>query len=383
MNHMYTGALAPFLPAIKNELNLTLTEAGAVTSAAIVTMTISHLFVGHLVDKGWKDIFIPLSVLITALIILISSLATSFLFLAVSMALLGFGAAPYHPSAFPALTERFPTNYRAKATGIQAAGGLIGMALIPILGVGLLLRYGLWRVSLTILAGVGFLVFAPIALLMIYANLKTERVKEEEIEQDGPDGWTKNFVVALVVSGLRGMPFRCTTLLMPLYLVMSYGYEPIWAGSLTTLMLVTGLFGQFVSAPLSDRVGKRKPFIIISTGLMAPFLLMLNYSLDNFALIMVLMAIGFFYFFGVPPNQAFETEISPKHARGLAFGILFSIGAVPGAVAPIIFGAIGDAFGLGASILFLVGTSLLATIAALFIDEKDKNAIVLDLEESP
>lgn len=373
MNHLYTGALAPFLPLIKDELHLTLTEVGVITSAAIITMTSSHLVVGHLVDKGWKDVFIPASVLMTAVIVLLSSLATSFAFLATCMLLLGFAAAPYHPSAFPALTEKFSVSYRAKATGIQAAGGLVGMALIPILGVALLINYGTWRNSLRILAGVGFLVFVPITLMMLYANLHNTEVSSEREEGDGEDGWTRNFVVVLIVSGLRGMPFRCTTLLMPLYLVINYGYEPLWAGSLTTLMLVTGLFGQLVSAPASDRLGRRKPFIVLSPAMLAPILLLLNFSLGPIPLIIVLMGVGFFYFFGVPPTQALETEVSPAHARGLAFGILFSIGAIPGSVAPMIFGFIGDNYGLNASITFLVVTAILAAIVALFIDESKIN----------
>ncbi|MHA2211463.1 MAG: hypothetical protein ACXABV_20095 [Candidatus Thorarchaeota archaeon] len=53
----------------------------------------------------------------------------------------------------------------------------------------------------------------------------------------------------------------------------------------------------------------------------------------------------------------------------MAFGILFSIGAIPGALSPIIFGWIGDFYGLQASVIFLVMTTLLATIFALLLRE--------------
>jgi MFS family permease len=55
----------------------------------------------------------------------------------------------------------------------------------------------------------------------------------------------------------------------------------------------------------------------------------------------------------------------------LAFGIIFSIGSIPGALSPIIFGIIADLYGLAASILFLVVTTFLATIVALFLKEED------------
>ena len=85
-----------------------------------------------------------------------------------------------------------------------------------------------------------------------------------------------------------------------------------------------------------------------------------------------MVVIGFFFYLGVPPNTAYLTEVSPRENRGLAFGLLFSVGALPGAISPIIFGWIGDLYGLPASILFLVTTTILATIVALLM--KDVNS---------
>ncbi|MCK5151314.1 MAG: MFS transporter, partial [Candidatus Thorarchaeota archaeon] len=65
MNHLYTGALSPFFPLIRDELGLTLTEVGILTSAVILTMTSAHLVVGYLGDKGLRDIFISISVLLS------------------------------------------------------------------------------------------------------------------------------------------------------------------------------------------------------------------------------------------------------------------------------------------------------------------------------
>ncbi len=371
MNHIYTGMLSPFLPIIRDELALTLTEAGIVTSASILTMTTSHLLVGYLGDRGWRDIFIPASVIITAVIVLVSSLATTFLFLTITMLVLGTAAAGYHPSVFPALTENFPKSARAMATGFQAMGGLVGMAIIPFLGVSLLIAVGGWRESFVVLAVMGFAFFIPIFLLMRYAQRAPSQSKEEREIGDGEDGWTRNFVVLTFIIGFRGMTFRCTTLLMPLYLVASHHhYDAIIAGYFTTIMLVAGIIGEIVSAPISDRTGKRVPFIIISSAVSIPLLILLNTPLDQFSLLLVLVGFGFFFFLGVPPNTAFQTEVSPREKQGLAFGILFSFGAIPGAIAPIIFGWIGDVYDLQASVMFIVITTLLATISSLLLKEK-------------
>jgi MFS family permease len=371
MNHIYTGMLSPFLPIIRDELALTLTEAGIVTSASILTMTLSHLVVGYLGDKGWRDIFIPASIIIASIIVLISSLATTFLYLTAAMLILGTATAGYHPSVFPVLTEKFPKSARATATGIQAMGGLVGMAVIPFLGVTLLVVLGGWRLSFAVLAFMGMAVFIPVVLLMRYGSREPEIASRKRDPDDGEDGWSRNFVICIVIVGFRGMAFRCTSLLMPLYLVASHHhYDAVIAGYFTAIMMVAGIVGEIVAAPLSDRIGRRVPFIILSSAITTPLLFLLNLPLDQVSLFVLLIGIGFFFFLGVPPNTAFQTEVSPRDSQGLAFGVLQSVGMIPGALSPIIFGWIGDVYGLQASVMFLVMTSLLATLVSLFLREK-------------
>jgi len=374
LNHIYTGMLSPFLPIIQDELALSYTEAGIVSSAAIIAMTISHLLVGYLGDRGWRNIFIPASVFLGALVILFSSFATSFVFLTVSMVLLGVGASGYHPSVFPAITETFPLSDRAKATGIQAIGGLIGMALIPFIGISLLVLYGGWRESFVLIAIVSFVLFLPIVLIMRYATKRQKQSVLEREDDDGEEGWTRNFVLIVVLAGFRGMFFRSAALLMPLYLVQShYGLDPILAGIFTAIMLVAGLVGEIVAAPLSDRLGRRVPFLIISTAITTPLILLLNASLTQIALMVVLIGIGFFFFLGVPPATAFETQVTPMKSQGFAFGLLFSIGSIPGSISPIIFGVLGDSYGLSMSIIYLAISAGLATIVSMLLKEKTKH----------
>lgn len=379
MNHLYTGALSPFLPLIMDELSISWTEVGLLTSAVILTMTSAHLVVGYLGDKGLRDIFISISVILSGLVMLVASFATSFPFLLGTQIALGLGVSGYHPSAFPAISAKFPKSDRAKAVGFNAAGGLIGMAIIPFLGVALLVIFGSWREPIFILGLMGLALFVPIILMMRYAAKQTlidevNGINNDELKEEV--GWTRNFVVVLIFMGLRGMPFRCTTLLMPAYLYFSYQLTAVEAGAFTAIMLIAGLFGEMVSAPISDKSGKRVPYMILSVASMVPLFLLLNLELDLLSLIIVLIAIGFAYFFGVPPGQALETEISPTEKQGLAFGLLFSIGAIPGSLSPLIFGWIADHSGLPASIMFLVIVSFLATIVGLFLRDQKVTAEV-------
>ena len=385
LNHVYTSLLSPFSTTIRTELSLSLTEIGMIGSAVILAMTTTHLLVGYLGDKGWRDFFIPASVFFSSIMVIVASFASTFVFLVIAMALLGVASSGYHPTAFPTLAQRFPKSARAKATGTQAVGGLIGMAIIPFLGVILLFILGSWQATFIVLGILGIALFIPIYGLFRYAkseDLKLDPKQNQQNKDVGEEGWTLNYFLSVILMGLRGMPFRCTAILFPLYLEDIYGFEPIWAGSLTTVLLLSGLVGEMVAAPLSDKLGKRIPFLIASTGVATPLMLMLNFSLNLGVLVVVLVVMGFFFYLGVPPNTAYITEVSPKHSQGLAFGLIFSIGAIPGALSPIIFGYIGDLYGLPASILYLTATLLLATIVgALLKEPKERTtqtAIVLD-----
>ena len=371
INHVYTGSLSPFLQVIQTELGISYTLIGIIASAAVVSMTTAHLLVGYLGDKGYRDAFISISILGAAFATLLTSLAQEFVFLAIFQVFLGIGASGYHPSSFPALTEKFPNSDRAKATGIQAMGGLVGMAITPFLGVTLLVLLGSWQASLQVLAIMGFILFVPTLLLMRRSSSKSKEIAVDEEQSEGPEGWTRNFWMVIVLMGLRGMAFRCTSLLMPLYLVVTYSASTVSAGVLTAIMLTAGLFGEIVSSILSDKLHNRVGFLVVSTGFATPALLLLNFALEPLMLVLVLIIIGFFFYLGVPANTAFQTEVSPRKARGLAFGIIFSVGSIPGAISPIIFGFIGDLYGLAASILFLVVTSFLATIVALLLKEEE------------
>ncbi|MGY5880096.1 MAG: MFS transporter [Candidatus Thorarchaeota archaeon] len=381
MNHVYTSGLSPFLTAIQTDLGINYTQIGIATSAAIVAMTTAHLLVGYLGDRGMRDIFISISVLLAAAAMLLTSFSGDFVTLTIFQIFLGLGASGYHPSSFPALADKFPKD-RSMATGIQAMGGLLGMAVTPFLGVTLFVYFGSWQASLQVLGIIGIILFVPTFLLMRFSNGKSAKLEEEEFEKthivdqeevicDGADGWTRNFWLLVVLMGLRGTSFRSTSLLMPLYLAVVYGTGIVTAGYLTAVMLTAGLFGEIVSSYFSDKWGRRVPFLMASTGVATPALLLLNFHLDPIQLVMVLVFIGFFFYLGVPPNTAYQTEVCPKESRGLAFGLLFSVGSIPGAISPIIFGIIGDNFGLPASILFLVIMTFLATIVTLFL--KDVN----------
>ncbi|MEM2143108.1 MAG: MFS transporter [Candidatus Thorarchaeota archaeon] len=383
MHHVYTGALSPMLPLIRMDMNLTLTESGIIASAAVTSMTVSHLLVGSLSDRGLGKTLIPSSVLLTGMMLWTTAYSTTFWFILCVQIVLGIGAATYHPCAFPVLAEQFPSQRRAFATGVQGMGGIIGSALVPALGVFLLVWLGSWQGAFITLGGIGIVLFVPLLLAMKRGTDQCVMENNTNLGKRQVEGWTRDFALLVILSGLRGIPFRCMTLLMPLYLASSRGMDPSLAGILTSVMLASGILAEFISGPLSDRVQKRVPFIVMSSAFMIPTLLLLNLELDLVMLTLVLIATGFWFYWGDPPGMALETELSPAHRRGLAFGLIFSVGAVPGALAPALFGYIGDTFGLNISILFVAGVTAASAIVTSLVRESWREEGGIEVRAGP
>ncbi|MFT4284025.1 MAG: MFS transporter [Protaetiibacter sp.] len=136
-------------------------------------------------------------------------------------------------------------------------------------------------------------------------------------------------------------------------LAASTGYVPI----LGLLGLAGTLPAILISGPLSDKVGRRKIFVFISSvvvgaGLLVPWIMP---TIGGMMLMSVIIGVGFGAFMAV--DQALMTEVLPSadsYAKDL--GVVNIAATLPQTLAPAVGGAIVLAFGYAG--LFPVGIAL-------------------------
>lgn len=239
------------------------------------------------------------------------------------------------------ISDQVPVGQRGLISGWisapQAVGTILGLLLVTLLGLGTLLGYVVLAVLLLVLV-VPFLLVAPDApldaahrpaftLRRLVAGFWVSPRRHPDF------GWTLLSRVLVNVGNALG-----TTLLL-YFLLFGLGREDA-EGDLIVLTLVYMVFLIAASlglGRLSDRMGRRKPFVVLSAGLQALAALLLAFVPDFTVAIVAgaLLGIGYGAFLSV--DQALATQVLPDPAtRGKDLGVMNIATTVPQAVSPLL-----------------------------------------------
>ena len=130
------------------------------------------------------------------------------------------------------------------------------------------------------------------------------------------------------------------------------------------------MIGGFVSAWLSDRIGRRMNFILYAVGSITMVLTYTQIPVNDSIMLVFDLPLGFFsqgVFSGVGP---FLTELFPTRMRGSVQGFTYNFGRGVAALNPLLVGMLSATLPLGQSIgVFAVGAYSLLTVAALLLPE--------------
>ena len=260
------------------------------------------------------------------------------------------------------ISDRVPVDQRGYVSGWlsapQAVGTILGILLVTMLALSLLAGYALVAVLLLVLT-IPFLM-RPDAVL---APEQRERMSARGVigslwisPREQPDfGWTLLGRILVNFGNAFG-----TTLL--LYFLM-FGLDRTDAEDdllmLTAVYMVFVIIAALVLGRLSDKLGRRKLFVIVASVLQAVAAVLLAFFPDfTVALVAAgLLGLGYGCFLSV--DQALATQVLPDpENRGKDLGIMNIASAVPQAIAPLL-GA-----GLVAMMGGFTGLFLLAAVCA-------------------
>lgn len=143
--HVSNSIYPILLPLLQEEFNLTYSQLGLMVSIPTLFRVVASIPCGYLADRFTSKHIIALSFLIQIVSSLIVAWSSDPWTLVLSISLLSLTFTMYHPASLSYTTKLVSESNRAKAVGLQTAGGPLGMALGP-LSLSFLLPFG-WRTA--------------------------------------------------------------------------------------------------------------------------------------------------------------------------------------------------------------------------------------------
>ena len=271
------------------------------------------------------------------------------------------------------LSDRVPQKYRGSMSAFYGAGQIVGQSMGTIIGsafidapkTGFMIDTICWC-----LCGIGTVLLLPRELPAATADAERFDIRQIAMQFRPPTKGARDFYLALV--GRLMLIFGYNMIVgYQLYVCMKYiGQDAKTAASTVSTMavitMVVPLVVPLVSGPISDRIGKRKlPVFVSSTiiaiGIAVPWVLKSQFSMFVYA---ALMGLGYGIYMVV--DQALNVDVLPNpNEAGKALGILNLANTLGQVIAPIVVSSIVVATG-GYFLVFPIAIAAV-TIGAVVI----------------
>ncbi len=376
--HFYAMAFTIILAVIKDEFGLSFSQAGLILTVVTTVGFIVNMPSGAIADVlGRKRLQMGIALLAPSIGYFIVSFAPTYTFVLLTIGLVGFGGALWHPPAMSALSDRFPGR-RGFALSWHEFGANLGDFLGPAV-TGIILATMLWRqmLSMYVLPGVAL----AILVWLVVPDIRQERKRVMLFEDYGRAlaGLFKNprLIQVSSLSALRTMGQQALSFFLPLYLFSTLGLGPAVTGIYTSMLTFPAMFAGPVMGTLSDRLG-RKPVLVagmaasavLSTllGFFQPLVEVSSFSSSGLGgtllgilaafggadvFLICLIILGLFLFSMRPIIFAYAMDVTPKELGATTVGFVFSTNQILSALSPFVAGLIADWAGPRFAFLFV------------------------------
>ena len=363
--HLLLFSYSPLVRSITDELALTNAEAGFLFSVSILALMLFRIPWGILLDRKGLKPTMGLALVLMGIFGLMRGFAVDYVTLLASQVLLGVALSGVIPAIPKLVSCWFPREKVGLATGICMAGFPIGdviaLAVTPIL----------------VAAGSGwrqiFQVYGVWALLFIFLWWKfAGETPKSGVEQNASSHSVKRDFAKLLrmkdvwlLTGLYFCAGGCydTMLLWLPNILQVEGLNSFTASLVASMLPIGFLFSAIVISAFSDKVGLRKPFILLMGAVSGPVLYLAGTVSGSIAYVMAflvgLCTVGVLTLVLAVPVEM--PRLSPFLSSSL--GVISSVGNAGSFLLPTLVGQIRDVSGtflLSMLVLAVVGEGMFA-----------------------
>lgn len=333
----YTDLIYVLLPVWQAEFALSYGLLALLRGLYAGAMAGLQIPVGRIAERIDGKVILIAGTALSALGYVCAGFSGGVIGLGLALALSGAGSSTQHPIASSAVSRAYGAGARGPL-GIYNFSGDLGKAAIPA-ATSILLVIMSWRHTLLVVALAGLLVAICIALWMPSVGKGGEHKTTSASQREGTGGgfpW-------LLAIGILDTAVRMGFLTFLPFLLRDKGASLPTNGLALALVFIGGAAGKFTCGWLGARVGTLRTVLITEGGTAALILAVLALPLAPAIVVLPLLGVMLngtsSVLYGTVP------ELTPAHQTERAFALFYTGTIGSGAIAPVIYGLLGDALG--------------------------------------
>ncbi|NVZ55279.1 MFS transporter [Pseudomonas edaphica] len=359
-----TDVIYVLLPIWQAQFALSYAQIGLLRGAYSGMMAVFQLMASRAARRWGRMPMLVGGTVLAGVAYLLVGQATGLIMLLLALLLGGLGASTQHPLASSMITDAYEDGGGVKqALSQYNFSGDIGKTLIPGL-VGLLLTVISWRASATLLGLLGAAAAGLLWWLVPAQMSETASVKKAK-PLSGTGSITG--LRALMLTGTLDSAVRMGFLTFLPFLLQAKGAGTAGIGLALTLLFIGGAFGKLLCGYLGARIGMMKTVWLTETS--TALLIITAVYLPLHGLMVMLPLLGLVLngtssvLYGAVPDLAAAGK------REQAFAVFYTGTIGGGALAPVLFGGVGDALGVPVAVMVLAGM-LLVTLPLAWVVQR-------------
>jgi MFS family permease len=367
------------VPTIIAAFAISNADAGRIGTVTLFTSAFGGWIAGALADRIGRVRTLQITILWFAFFTFLCGFAQSYDQLLIARALMGLGFGGEWACAAVLVGEVIRPESRGKAVGAMQSGWAIGWAI----ALGLYLLFfsiwppeTAWRALFWVGLSPALLVFfirryvpEPELFKKTQANLGKAGKHSNFLEIFSPSILKTTILTCLLTTGAQG-GYYAITFWIPSFLRAERKLTVLGTSGYILVIIVGSLIGYWVSAWLTDRIGRRANFILYGVCSIITVILYTQIPVDNSTIMALGFPLGFFasgIFSGMGP---FLTELFPTRIRGSGQGFAYNFGRGVASFNPLLVGLLSATLPLGQSIgVFALIAYGMLIVAALLLPE--------------
>lgn len=353
------AVLYPLLPFIAEDLELSYTQVGLLKATFSGASSALQIPAGVVGMRYGEALILMLGNIWVGLGLVLMALTGSFVLLLGASLIGGIGGNAQHPLAASLVSKSVPKNQMATAMGTLNFTGDLGKLIGPAIAGIIAVQFG-WRAALATL-GLFTALFTIGLLLNSRANSRRQTVAPVSTVADDDGEVQPGFNYIMIAGGLDTATRGASLTFIP-FVLADKGFSAATISVLFSVIFAAGAAGKFACGWLTDRKGIL-PVITVTELVSAAVLIALVFAQPW-------MVVPLLVFFGFALNGTSSaltvavTTFVPASKRARGFGNYFTVSLVSSALAPLLFGFVGDLAGL---VTVFIGMSALTAAVVIVV----------------